>query len=209
MVAEDTETNRLLMVQLLQSLGFAVQSAGTGEAVIALWEEWQPQLIWMDMRMPGMDGYEATRQIRARERQRGAEVVPTIIIALTASAFEEDQVRVLVAGCDDFVRKPFQEAELLEKMRAYLAVEYVYAAATESPVVTSELDVIAALRCLPPSLLQQLYQATLELDSKQLTGLLQGVVAAEEPQLATLLLEKLDNFDLEQILQLLQQAMKL
>ncbi|MGC8714671.1 MAG: hypothetical protein ACP5RH_19990, partial [Leptodesmis sp.] len=72
----------------------------------------------------------------------------------------------------------------------------------------SELDVNAALQSLPLPLLQQLYQATLELDSKQLTGLLQGV-AAEHPQLATLLLEKLENFDLEQILHLLQQAMKL
>ncbi|UIE38007.1 PAS domain S-box protein [Leptodesmis sichuanensis] len=210
LVAEDIETNRLLMVQLLQSLGFAVQSAGTGEEAIAVWEHWQPQLIWMDMRMPGMDGYEATRQIRARERQRGGEFVPTIIIALTASAFEEDRARVLAAGCDDFVRKPFQEAELLEKMAVYLGVEYVYAAvaAAENPVVASELDVNAALQSLPLPLLQQLYQATLELDSKQLTGLLQGL-AAEHPQLATLLLEKLENFDLEEILHLLQQAMKL
>ncbi|GAB4326119.1 MAG: hypothetical protein OHK0047_11380 [Leptolyngbyaceae cyanobacterium] len=207
-VAEDIETNRLLMVQLLQSLGFAVQSAGTGEEAIAIWEHWQPQLIWMDMRMPGMDGYEATRQIRARERQRVGEFVPTIIIALTASAFEEDRARVLAAGCDDFVRKPFQEAELLEKMAVYLGVEYVYAAAAENPVVASELDVMGALQSLPLPLLQQLYQATLELDSKQLTGLLQGV-ATEHPQLATLLLEKLENFDLEQILHLLQQAMKL
>jgi PAS domain S-box-containing protein len=211
LVAEDTETNRLLMVQLLQSLGFEVASAGTGEEVVEVWECWQPQLVWMDMRMPGMDGYEATRQIRARERQREGLTGPTVIIALTASAFEEDRARVLAVGCDDFVRKPFQEAELLEKMAVYLGVEYVYAeaeAVAESQVVTSEFDVIAALRSLPAGLLGQLYQATLQLNNQQLTQLLQGL-AVEQPKLATLLLEKLDNFDLEQILHLLQKAMKL
>ncbi|WP_088889015.1 PAS domain S-box protein [Leptolyngbya ohadii] len=72
LVVEDQEANRHLLVQLLQSVGFEVQSAVNGQEAIALWESWQPQLIWMDMRMPVMDGYTATRQIRVLEAERGA-----------------------------------------------------------------------------------------------------------------------------------------
>jgi CheY-like chemotaxis protein len=193
-----------LLVQLLQSVGFEVQAATNGQEAIALWETWQPHLIWMDMRMPVMDGYEATQRIRAREPE--TSFMPTKIIALTASAFEEDRSRVLGAGCNDFVRKPFQETELLEKMAEHLAVQYLYQETdqTESAICTKiSFDVVAALRTVPAPLLAQLYQATIQLDSNQLVLLIEQI-APDQPALAHLLTEKLDNFDLEYILNLLQ-----
>jgi len=164
-----------------------------------------------------MDGYEATQQIRAKEPE--ATPTPTKIIALTASAFEEDRSRVLEVCCNDFVRKPFQETELLEKMAEHLAVQYLYAepdhaepdpaestASTRS--VFDAVAAVAALQTIPAPLLAQLYQATIQLDSNQLMTLIEQF-APDQPALANLLTEKLDNFDLEYVLNLLQAAMPL
>lgn len=221
LVVEDNDPNRLLLVRLLQSVGFEVQAANNGQEAIALWETWQPHLIWMDMRMPIMNGYEATRQIRSLEAQwqdwenRGNgndggdgenKRSPTKIIALTASAFEEDRARVLNVGCNDFVRKPFQEAELLEKIAEHLGVQYFDAEPDEAVEFTTAsdlFDVIAALQALPTTLLTQLHQATIQLDSQQLSRAI-AQLAPTHSSLATLLTEKLENFDFEQILQLLQ-----
>jgi CheY-like chemotaxis protein len=98
-----------------------VREAENGQQAVALWDSWQPHLILMDMRMPVMDGYEATKRIKFHLKGQA-----TVIIALTASAFEEDRTMILSAGCDDFVRKPFQEEVLLEKIATHLGVRYVY-----------------------------------------------------------------------------------
>jgi light-regulated signal transduction histidine kinase (bacteriophytochrome)/CheY-like chemotaxis protein len=126
LVVEDKWANRQLLVQLLAPLGFEVKEATNGQEAIALWEEWQPHLIWMDMRMPGMDGYEATREIKARSRDRAP-----IILALTANAFEEDRRTALAIGCDDFIHKPCSEEIILGKMAEHLGVCYIYADASE------------------------------------------------------------------------------
>ena len=99
LVVDDSVDNRKLLVELLEPLGFEIREANNGQESIEVWERWQPDLIWMDMRMPVMDGYEAIRQIKAAPGGQS-----TIIVALTASAFEKERARVLSTGCDDFVR---------------------------------------------------------------------------------------------------------
>lgn len=132
LVAEDHAESRQLLVRLLQSLTFDVREATNGEAAIAIWQTWQPHLIWMDMRMPVINGFEATQQIRAQEQECKSHAqpllhhIPTKIIALTASAFEEDRAKVLAVGCDDFVRKPFREDVIVEKISEHLGVHYDY-----------------------------------------------------------------------------------
>ncbi|WAL59403.1 MHYT domain-containing protein [Thermocoleostomius sinensis] len=132
LVVEDQPANRLLLVTLLSSLGFEVEEAENGQQAIERWEDWKPHLIWMDIRMPVMDGYRATQCIRQKEATQGLLLPtqtmpqPTIIIALTASAFEEQRQSILTAGCDDFVSKPFQEADLLMKMEQHLKLTYLY-----------------------------------------------------------------------------------
>jgi CheY-like chemotaxis protein/anti-sigma regulatory factor (Ser/Thr protein kinase) len=121
LIVEDNENNRKLLVKQLQTVGFVVREAVNGREAIEIWKKWQPHLIWMDIRMPVMDGYEATRSIR--KLPGGGE---TVIVALTAHAFEEDRVKVLENGCDDFVRKPFREEEIFELMKKYLGVRYLY-----------------------------------------------------------------------------------
>lgn len=130
LIAEDNTANRLLLNKLLSSLGFEIQEAENGQAAIALWKQWQPHLIFMDMHMPVLDGYEATQKIRELEQRKthhpstSLSCLPTKIIALTASVFTEQQQESLSAGCDDFVSKPFRLEELLEVLSKHLDVQY-------------------------------------------------------------------------------------
>lgn len=121
MLAEDKGENRYLLLKMLQPLGFEIREAVNGQEAVALWETFQPHLILMDLRMPIMDGYQATQLIKSQEKGQA-----TVIIALTASVFEEERMVALSAGCDDFMRKPFRETELLEKLAEHLGVQYVY-----------------------------------------------------------------------------------
>lgn len=121
LVVEDVEENRKLLVTLLKSVGFEVQSAENGVEAVTCWQQWKPHLIWMDMLMPVMDGYEATKHIKATLQGQA-----TVIIALTANAFSEERSAILAAGCDDFIPKPFQEDVLFEKIAHHLGVRYVY-----------------------------------------------------------------------------------
>ncbi|NJP07657.1 MAG: response regulator [Chloroflexaceae bacterium] len=126
LVTDDSPDTRRLLVNLLESAGFVVQSAADGQDCVMIWEDWQPHLIWMDMRMPRMDGFQATHAIRTAEQNHHTDNHHTVIIALTASAFEDERSRILAAGCDDFVGKPFREADIFEQMAQHLGVRYVY-----------------------------------------------------------------------------------
>jgi PAS domain S-box-containing protein len=121
LVVEDEADNRLLLRRLLESVGFTVREAVNGEEAIQQFKVWHPQLIWMDMRMPVMDGYEATRRIR--KLAGGKEVK---ILALTASAFKEQEEQCLAAGCDVVLHKPYREQALFAAMSEQLNLHYVY-----------------------------------------------------------------------------------
>jgi PAS domain S-box-containing protein len=121
LVVDDRAENRLLMVRLLTQLGLEVKEATNGQEAVQIWQEWQPDLTWMDIRMPVLDGYEATKQIRAMEDGQNS-----IIIALTAQASQSDRARAFAAGCNDYISKPFREQTVFLKMTQYLGLEYVY-----------------------------------------------------------------------------------
>lgn len=208
MVVEDVEENRLFLVRLLQAVGFDVRAAENGIEAIALWEAWQPHLILMDMLMPLMDGYEATRRIKATLKGQA-----TAIIALTANAFNEDRAAILQAGCDDFMRKPFQEEILFEKMAHHLRVRYLYQqdsqsaiAANQNPDLPSTIDA-ASLRVMPREWVVQLNQAALALNHERIMELVDQI-----PQTATTLITTLtnwvDNFRLDIIIDLTETALK-
>ena len=133
LVVEDNWDNRQLLLQILVPLGFKVLEATNGKEAIELWEREKPQLILMDMRMPVMDGYEATKIIKQQDLENQHS---TAIIALTATAFNEDRKSMLDNGCHDFIRKPFQEDILLDKIAKYLNIEYIYE--YENDVLSSE-----------------------------------------------------------------------
>ena len=135
LIVEDRWENRHLLVKMLAPIGFELREAANGQEGVDAWKTWKPHLIWMDMRMPVMDGYEATRRIKSAAITPPQSTPHTphptphtpIIIALTASAFEESRSVVLAAGCDDFVRKPVQEKVIFDKMSKHLEVKYIYA----------------------------------------------------------------------------------
>ncbi|WP_265263107.1 GAF domain-containing protein [Spirulina subsalsa] len=121
LVVEDHPVNRLLLTTLLLDLGFEVKEAENGQEAIALWQTWHPDLIFMDMYMPELNGYETTRLIK----QQSSPPLP-FIVAITASAFAEQQQECLQAGCDSFVGKPFRREEILEVLAHHLGVQYSY-----------------------------------------------------------------------------------
>jgi PAS domain S-box-containing protein len=121
LVVDDHEDSRNILMKLLSMVGFQVQAAENGEEAIACWQRWCPHAILMDMRMPVMSGYEATRHIKADPRGR-----QTPIIAVTSSVFEDDRVDILSAGCDDFLYKPVEEERLLDVLAYHLGIEYWY-----------------------------------------------------------------------------------
>ena len=120
LVVDDQQTNRKLLVKLLNPLGFELEEASNGQETVEIWARWKPHLIWMALRMPVMDGYEATKQIKSQLKDRA-----TVIIAITTSILEEERAVVLSVGCDDFVRKPLRESVIFEKMALHLGVRYL------------------------------------------------------------------------------------
>ena len=115
LVIEDNEDNRRIMRDLLMSGGYEVIEAVTGEDGVTAAETHRPDLILMDVQLPGMDGYEATKRIKANHN---LQKVP--IIMVTSYALSGDDVKAFEAGCDDYVSKPFSPRKLLAKIREYL-----------------------------------------------------------------------------------------
>ncbi len=198
LIVDDKPMNRLLLMKLLQPFGFELREAENGEEAIQVWDEWEPHLIWMDMRMPVMDGYEATKRIKSSTKGQAAA-----IIALTASMLEEERAVTLSAGCDDFLRKPFREQDIFEMMTKHIGVRFVYE--EETPPDTSDdtlSDLPAALAQLPPDLPEQLCHAVKHSDMDLIDRVIDDI-RAYQPTSADVLLEWANNFQYEQILQVL------
>jgi PAS domain S-box-containing protein len=200
LVVEDCNDNRQLLVNLLESIGFEVQQAANGQEAIALWESFAPHLIWMDLRMPVMDGYEATRQIKSQLRSQ-----KTVIIALTASAFEEECKTAIAAGCDDFIRKPFREEEIFEKMAQYLGVRYRYEPlvlpAKSNETQSDTLTALVLLEKMPAEWREQLHQAATQVDAEQIV-LLAHQIPSEHATLAISINDLVNRYRFDRIVEL-------
>jgi PAS domain S-box-containing protein len=198
LVVEDLSENRLLLVGILSAIGFEVREATQGIEAIALWESWSPHLIMMDLKMPLMDGYTATKRIRENSKSQ-----ETIIIALTASVFEEDREKVVNVGCNDFIRKPFQQKELFEKIAQHLGVQYIYKTIEESPQKSSvELLSVEALSEMSPQWLEDMYQAAYYLDADVMNELI-AKIPKSKASLSKALTDSINNFSYERILELI------
>ena len=203
LVVDDQPENRQLMMKLLTQIGFQVKEAENGQQALTLWQEWQPHLIWMDIRMPIMDGYEATQQIRASLPGQN-----TVIIALTAYASKSDRNLALSAGCNDYLSKPFQEDELFSKMAEYLNLQYVYADPTTSAPRSSILSnstheslTKACLWVMPPEWIIKLQEAALLCDEEAVLSLIEEI-PPEQETLANGLRALARDFQFQQIRQL-------
>ncbi len=217
LVVDDIEDNRLLILKLLETIGFEVREAKDGQEAIEIWDVWQPHLILMDMAMPVMDGYDATKRIRELELKRTESAALSVsdlppstpsqhvpIVALTAHAFEEERQEILAAGCDDFVRKPFQEAEIFKAINRHLGVRFLYSEdATEKEIVSAPLDEVLSnevLLQLPEQLLEDLKSTAMALNSKQ-TKIYIEQIQAYNNAAADALMKLADKFEFEAIVQ--------
>ncbi|MTJ07973.1 GAF domain-containing protein [Anabaena sp. UHCC 0204] len=207
LVVEDNIANRLLLSKILKNLGFEVQEAENGEEAIALWEQWQPQLIFMDMHMPILDGYAATSQIRLREKLISNQVItPTKIIAITASAFTEQRQESLDAGCDDFVSKPFRWEEILEALVKHLQVEYSHQSNSDT---TNTLNLAAYtakktldradLDIMPIEWIDQLYSAAAQGNDYQCIHLI-SQIPSEQTELIINLTRLIESYQFDQLM---------
>jgi PAS domain S-box-containing protein len=197
LVAEDDEQNRMLLVSLLQAAGFELREAVNGEEAIAQFQVWQPHFIWMDMRMPVLDGYEATRRIRALP---GGDAVK--IVAITASVFKEQHGQILEAGCDHIVHKPYRRRDILETMGRLLALHYVYQEIEATAAVLpplSETEAQAAINSLAPALCSELIEAAQLGDQERFQASL-GKLTAEHAGVATFLRRLSDDYRFDVIL---------
>ncbi|MEQ8756121.1 MAG: PAS domain S-box protein [Coleofasciculus sp. G1-WW12-02] len=201
LIVDDQVENRQLLMQLLHPLGFELQEASNGKEAIEIWHHWQPHLILMDLRMPGMDGYAVTQQIR-QCRDVPWRVCSPIIIALSASVIEEERLKALEVGCTAFIAKPFHESDLFAAIRQHLKVNFIcdepeqITGQTETVVLTSD-----DLAILPIDWLASLHQATLEGDFEQMLSLIDQI-QAQDNNLAHTLAHLAKNFQFERLLDL-------
>ena len=191
LVAEDNAASRLLLVRELTSLGLDVREATNGAEAVATFEEWHPHLIWMDWRMPIMNGLDATRRIRALPG--GTE---TRILGLTASAFEERGEEFRQAGCDAYLRKPYRIGEVLDAMTQALGLRYRYAENDADAAKPGCTDEAAAdiLRAVAPLLLSQLRAAAAVCNYGEAVRIAEEI-RASNPRAADCIVARLARFD--------------
>jgi CheY-like chemotaxis protein len=201
LLADDNVPNRNWLKQLLMLIGCQVLEAANGEEAIRLWEKWKPRLILMDLQMPVLDGFEATRRIKAL-----APDGDTIIIALTATVLEESRRAILLAGAADLLGKPMEESLLFDKMQAHLGMNFLYESeGTEEDVA---VEVIPPERQrewvvrLPLALRNTLRNAIANGDLEGFEIQLKEV-ARHNPALARLLRPLAEEYDYDQLLRLL------
>ncbi|WP_083386119.1 PAS domain-containing protein [Methylomonas sp. LWB] len=197
LIVEDQRENQLLLRRLMTDLGFVVKIVENGRQCLDVFQEWRPDLIWMDRRMPVMDGIEATK--RLRQLQDGQTVK---IVAVTASAFKEQQQEMQDAGMDDFVRKPYRFNEIYECLTRQLGVQYIYTDSQPTEPDTLQLTT-ERLSVLPQELRNELIQALKSLEQEHIDTVIEQVLPYDLVLYKNL--SKLaENFDYPSILNALQ-----
>jgi PAS domain S-box-containing protein len=205
LVVDDKEDNRALLFDLLSNVGFETRQVSNGQEAVDEFKSWKPQLIFMDMRMPVMDGFEAIRRIRAEAT--GTEVK---IISATASVFEEDRRLVLASGADEFLPKPIRERDLFEMVRRLLHIEYEYEERNEDEHLLVNTESVGILlketaAGMPGVLRTRLQEAISIADIDQIQDLLKEV-EKYSAQLAHGMQLRTDQFDYPGLLDILSQG---
>lgn len=199
LIAEDQRDNQLLLSRLMNELGLEIKVAENGKQCVDIFQQWQPDLIWMDRRMPVLDGVEATRRIRSLP---GGDKVK--IVAVTASVLSEQRQELGKAGMDDFVNKPYRFEELYDCMAQHLGLHYLYADDVSAPRPTQPLTP-AMLATVDPELRGRLRLALESLHSSHISDAITQV-GVTNPELAVILSRMVDEFDYPTILDALSQT---
>ncbi len=196
LIADDIEDNRQLLAQLLEPVGFELKIVVNGAEAVEAFESWKPHLILMDFRMPVMDGHEAMRRIRTMPGGKDVKM-----IAVTASALDENRQELMAIGADDFISKPFREVELFKKIQQQLGVEYVYAEDVPGLEEGAELTK-ESLAGWPAEVIGSLRESVVTADLDQLLAKI-GEVEARDPVVAAGLRRLAEGFQYQKLLDLL------
>lgn len=175
LVVDDKEENRTLLAGLLGPVGFQIREAQDGQEALEICEGWRPNVVLMDLRMPVLDGYEAIRRLR---RLPGGRVMK--VIAVSASAIGDVRSKVLEAGGDDYISKPFREAEIFDKIGALVGAQYLYeeqGADGRPPAPETAPLAPQDLAALPGDLLGEIRLAAVRADYDGLLDLIRRVGA--------------------------------
>jgi signal transduction histidine kinase/DNA-binding NarL/FixJ family response regulator len=165
LIVEDNYENAILLETLLDQAGLSTKIARDGKEGVEMAEAWRPHFIWMDMKMPVMDGYEATRFIRSQPW--GKEIV---IAAFTASAFSDQENAISEVGCNCIVRKPFRSQEIFDTMSKHLGIRFKYSkildeeSAGTHQTKKAKKPSISELKSLPKNVVESILRAAVELD---------------------------------------------
>lgn len=195
LVADDTPDNCTLLEELFSTIGFDVRSVANGSEAVDVWREWRPHAIWMDVRMPILDGCAATRAIREEEARDGRP--HTVVIALTASAFEHDRASIESAGCDDYVAKPFLQQTLFDALARHLGVVWHYA---DDPAIAPPQDPRLQIAAVPRAVRDALDAAIVRGDVAAGMQLVEQIGA---PELRGQLLEMIRAYRFDELQELL------
>ena len=202
LIVDDHEENRLLLKEFLESVGISTQMAKNGEEAVSIAKEWDPEIIFMDLRMPVMDGYEAARQLRASEFGKDIKIV-----ALTASIMEVDKEKVTESGMNEFLRKPFKDHDLYSLLEKMLGSIFTYddqSNTTEQLKDAERLSLSAeAMNILPIEILQKMKEATINAQFDELMELIKKS-ESYSPQIARKLEELAGQFEYDTLLELLE-----
>jgi PAS domain S-box-containing protein len=199
LIADDRETNRQLLSRLLGMAGFQTREVVNGEEAVQMVHEWKPRVVLMDMTMPVMNGYEATRIIK-----ESPDIRNTAIIAVTASAFDEDRQRVLAAGADAYLSKPFKDADLFENIGRLIGVEYLYEetdAAKASETMDDKALMLKTVSSLPPDLVSHMRKAVESADLDLLNDFA-GQLVTDHPALAKWIQEMAARYEYEALIEI-------
>ena len=200
LIVEDQKDNRLLLHSLLDSVGFDVYEAVNGKEAIEKFREIHPDFIWMDMRMPVMSGYDATKEIRKLSED-------VIIVAITASVFHEEKQSIMDAGCNDLVHKPYKNDEIFSAMQKYLDITFVF-----EEITTKESIKIGKLSQnqidnIPNEILKTLKEALISLNPDTIIEQIE-IIRKTVPDVADNILILADNYEYDTILKLIENGSK-
>jgi len=195
LVVEDVDVNRRFLIHLLRVLGFEAREAVNGQQAMEIWESWHPHLIFLDLRMPVMDGFEVMRRIKSSEPGK-----QTRIVVLTANAFDEDRSAVMTLGCDDFIRKPVREQQIVLALQNQLNLKFEVETRAADPSSQPALTVIETgmPQALPDEWKARMRQAVLEADVLAMQSLA-GELERENPALSKKIAHLVYNFDYDGI----------
>ncbi|MGE3727463.1 MAG: ATP-binding protein [Candidatus Sericytochromatia bacterium] len=203
LIVDDDPHNRHLLEHYLHPLGFQIKVAENGKVAVDLYQQWHPHLILLDMRMPIMDGYQAARAISALIK---AGAPPTVLVAVTASAFTDEQEKTLDAGCRVFLRKPVKEQEIWNLIATELGLQYQYAEELPTKAKPQNRDWGAKVKQIPPEQISALREAA---ELGYMEALEKAILAIfpHSPELGQLLNQWAQQFEYNAILSLLSDSL--